>query len=337
MGGYLFVFIAVLAASYAGTGLALRLLRERAILDHPNERSSHATATPRGGGIAVIAVLLAAWAGIALFTIPIAMPVPVSAPMVPVLVAAGSLALVSWLDDLRGVAPALRLLIQIAAAATALGALPGLVFQGVLPPELDWAATVLIWVWFINLFNFMDGIDGIAGVETAAIGLGLFLLGALLAEPMPGFALYALSLVAAALGFLRWNWAPAKIFLGDVGSAPLGFLLGYLLLSAAAAGHWVPALILPLYYLADSGITLGRRLVRGEKIWQAHASHFYQHAARAFGSHGAVVRAIAAADALLIILALAAARGFAAPAMAGAILVTAGLLVYLAKRTGTKS
>jgi UDP-N-acetylmuramyl pentapeptide phosphotransferase/UDP-N-acetylglucosamine-1-phosphate transferase len=151
MGGYLFVFIAVLAASYAGTGLALRLLRARAILDHPNERSSHATATPRGGGIAVIAVLLAAWAGIALFTRPIAMPVPMWAPMVPVLVAAGSLALVSWLDDLRGVAPALRLLIQIAAAATALGALPGLVFQGVLPPELDWAATVLIWVWFINL------------------------------------------------------------------------------------------------------------------------------------------------------------------------------------------
>jgi UDP-N-acetylmuramyl pentapeptide phosphotransferase/UDP-N-acetylglucosamine-1-phosphate transferase len=333
MGGYLFVFIAVLAASYAGTGLALRLLRERAILDHPNERSSHATATPRGGGIAVIAVLLAAWAGISLFTIPVAMP----APMVPVLVAAGSLALVSWLDDLRGVAPALRLLIQIAAATTALGALPGLVFQGVLPPELDWAATVLIWVWFINLFNFMDGIDGIAGVETAAIGLGLFLIGVIFAEPIPGFTLYALSLVAAALGFLRWNWAPAKIFLGDVGSAPLGFLLGYLLLSAAAAGHWVPALILPLYYLADSGITLGQRLVRGEKIWQAHASHFYQHAARALGSHGAVVRAIAVADALLIILALAAARGFAAGAMACAVLVTAALLVYLARRTGTES
>ncbi|MFZ0695385.1 MAG: glycosyltransferase family 4 protein [Alphaproteobacteria bacterium] len=333
MGGYLFVFIAVLAASYAGTGLALRLLRERAILDHPNERSSHATATPRGGGIAVIAVLLAAWAGIALFTIPIAMP----APMVPVLVAAGSLALVSWLDDLRGVAPALRLLIQIAAATTALGALPGLVFQGVLPPDLDWAVTVLIWVWFINLFNFMDGIDGIAGVETAAIGLGLFLIGVLFAEPVPGFTLYALSLVAASLGFLRWNWAPAKIFLGDVGSAPLGFLLGYLLLSAAAAGHWVPALILPLYYLADSGITLGRRLVHGEKIWQAHASHFYQRAARASGSHGAVVRAIAAADALLIILALAAARGFAVGAMAGAVLVTAGLLVYLARRIGTES
>ncbi len=333
MGGYLFVFIAVLAASYAGTGLALRLLRERAILDHPNERSSHATATPRGGGIAVIAVLLAAWAGISLFTIPVAMP----APMVPVLVAAGSLALVSWLDDLRGVAPALRLLIQIAAATTALGALPGLVFQGVLPPELDWAATVLIWVWFINLFNFMDGIDGIAGVETAAIGLGLFLIGVIFAEPVPGFTLYALSLVAAALGFLRWNWAPAKIFLGDVGSAPLGFLLGYLLLSAAAAGHWVPALILPLYYLADSGITLGQRLVRGEKIWQAHASHFYQHAARALGSHGAVVRAIAVADALLIILALAAARGFAAGAMACAVLVTAALLVYLARRTGTES
>ena len=268
MEGYLFVFIAVLVASYAGTGFALKLLRERAILDHPNERSSHATATPRGGGIAVIAVLLAAWAMIALFTIPAAMP----SRVIPVLVAAGSLALVSWLDDLRGVAPAIRLLIQIAAAATSLGALPGLVFQGVLPPELDWVATVLIWVWFINLFNFMDGIDGITGVEAVAIGLGLFLLAALFAEPMPGFALYALSLVGAALGFLRWNWAPAKIFLGDVGSAPLGFLLCYLLLSAAAAGYWIPALILPLYYLADSGITLGRRLVRGEKIWQAHAS-----------------------------------------------------------------
>jgi UDP-N-acetylmuramyl pentapeptide phosphotransferase/UDP-N-acetylglucosamine-1-phosphate transferase len=326
--GYVLAFAVVFAAVLFGTGGAAKYLRARAILDRPNERSSHAAPTPRGGGIAVSAVLISAFAAIGFVTAE--RPTASAALLIGALV----LAAVSWIDDLRGLPPWLRLAVQVAAATSALPALPlsGLVFQGLLPPLADHAAAVLVWVWFVNLFNFMDGIDGIAGVEAATNGFGLFLIALLFpaAGALPGFALYALTIVAAALGFLWWNWEPAKVFLGDVGSVPLGFLLGFLLLSLAAAGLWPAALILPLYYLADSGVTLVRRIAAGEKIWQAHAGHFYQRAARRLGSHAATVRAIAFADLCLVALALLACVGFEAAALVLAAAVTALLLAHLA-------
>jgi UDP-N-acetylmuramyl pentapeptide phosphotransferase/UDP-N-acetylglucosamine-1-phosphate transferase len=115
---------------------------------------------------------------------------------------------------------------------------------------------VLLWVWFLNLFNFMDGIDGIDASEAAAIGLGLMLV----ADADPSIAAPAAVIAAAALGFLVWNWAPARIFLGDVGSVPLGYLLGFLLYELALRGSWQAALILPAYFLADATLTLLRRL-----------------------------------------------------------------------------
>jgi UDP-N-acetylmuramyl pentapeptide phosphotransferase/UDP-N-acetylglucosamine-1-phosphate transferase len=119
-------------------------------------------------------------------------------------------------------------------------------------------------------------------------------------------AFFGLTLAAAAIGFLRWNWHPARIFLGDVGSVPLGYLLGWLLLAAATSGHWVPALLLPLYYLADATLTLLARVARRERVWQPHRSHFYQGAARAMGSHAPVAGAVLAADLGLVALAIAA-------------------------------
>src|SRR5437763_457923 len=110
----------------------------------------------------------------------------------------------------------------------------------------------------------------------------------------------AAAIVAAAGGFLVWNWAPARIFLGDVGSVPLGYLLGFLLLDQAARGHWRLALILPLYFLADATITLLRRLARGERIWEAHREHFYQRAVQSGLGHAAVVRQVILADIVLI-------------------------------------
>src|SRR6202011_3993706 len=124
----------------------------------------------------------------------------------------------------------------------------------------------------------------------AAVGIG----------QNPGLAALAAAIVATAAGFLVWNWAPARIFLGDVGSVPLGYLLGFLLLDAAARGHWKLALILPLYFLADATITLLRRLLRGERVWQAHREHFYQQAVRDGLDHGAVVKRVIVADLLLI-------------------------------------
>lgn len=296
--------LAAILALMAGLGAWLLLrplvawLAARAVIDLPNERSSHSHPTPRGGGIAVVAAILlagAVWVS------------RLDAGAFGVLLAAmAALALLSWFDDrLRGLPIALRLGAQAAAVALGLALLPldASLFGGAVPLWLDRLVCFLAWLWFTNLFNFMDGINGITGTQTAAIGFGLAALALLdaVALPLGGLALIA---AAAGLGFLPWNWGRAKVFLGDVGSVPLGYLLGGLLLHAALQGQWAAALILPLYYWLDATITLLRRLLRGEKIWQAHRQHFYQQASRKFGNHAAVVRRLAALNAALVGLAL---------------------------------
>lgn len=312
-------FAAALALSWAATGAVTAWLRRRAVLDQPNERSSHTVPTPRGGGLGVMAAVLPLWALLG------------SGPAWAALLAV-PLAVVSWLDDTRGLPPAPRFLVQLAMVGAGLALLPdGPVLQGLAPLWLDRVFALLAWVWFVNLFNFMDGIDGITGVETAAIGAGL----AAIAPLTGGNAAPAAVLAGAALGFLRWNWAPARVFLGDVGSVPLGFLLGWLLLSAAARGQWAPALILPAYYLADATLTLTRRVLRGEKPWTPHREHFYQKAARAAGGHAAVAATVLVADALLVGLAvIALARPWAA--VVAAALLVGGLLARLTRLARTR-
>jgi UDP-N-acetylmuramyl pentapeptide phosphotransferase/UDP-N-acetylglucosamine-1-phosphate transferase len=240
--------------------------------------------------------------------------------------AAAALAVVSWFDDLSGVGPALRLLAQFAAVAAGLWVLPhGALFQGWLPPALDAAAGALVWMWFINLFNFMDGIDGIAGSEAATVGIGI----ALVAGDDLGLAAPALTIAAAAIGFLVWNWAPARIFLGDVGSIPLGYLLGFLLYQLALRGQWQAALILPAYFLADASFTLLRRLMRGERVWRAHRQHYYQRAVQRGLGHDRVVLRVIAADIVLILCAWAAAQGWGFAALGVAALTVLALLVEL--------
>ena len=224
------------AAVAALTGLVRVVLRRHGVMDRPNERSSHAGPVPRGGGIAVVGVLIAAWLALwlsdacqgcgALFRVALA--------------GALGLAAISWLDDLRGgLSALLRLLAQVAAVAAGIASLPGdaLVFQGALPALVDHALAAAAWLWFVNLFNFMDGIDGISGAEGASLGLGTFLL-VLLGVAPAGLGPLGLALAGVSLGFLLWNWNPAKIFLGDVGSVPLGYLAGWLLLALATAGAW---------------------------------------------------------------------------------------------------
>ena len=308
-----------------GTRALIPLLRNAAVLDRPNERSSHAAPTPRGGGIAVIAAILGAWL--------LVMAAGLAPPRVGMVMAgAALLAVVSWRDDLGGLSPAIRLAAQSVAVGLGLLAMPraGGAFLGLLPPALDAAAVALVWVWFVNLFNFMDGFDGIAGSEAAAIAFGLVLFAAAGIGRDPGLAALAAAVAAAALGFLAWNWAPARIFLGDVGSVPLGYLLGFLLLATAAGGHWKLALILPLYFLADATLTLLRRLLRGERVWQAHREHFYQRAVRRGLGHADIVRRVIAANLVLVGLGWAAENGWGAAALALAAAVVAALLAGLA-------
>ncbi|MGC2415387.1 MAG: glycosyl transferase, partial [Stellaceae bacterium] len=252
--------------------------------------------------------------------------------LLAVLGGAALLAAISWVDDLRGLSPATRLLAQFAAVGLGMVALipAGPVFQDWLMPGLDVAAAALLWLWFVNLFNFMDGIDGLAGSEAAAIGTGLVVFAGVGSGLDPGLAALSGTAAAAALGFLVWNWAPARIFLGDVGSVPCGYLLGFLLLDVAARGRWKIALILPLYFLADATLTLLRRLARGELVWQAHRQHFYQRAVQRGLGHGAVVRRVIAADLILVLCGWAAENGWGTLALAAAAVVVAALLASLA-------
>jgi len=285
--------------SLAATGGVLWWLRRRQILDEPNHRSSHTAPTPRGGGLALVPVLAIAWIVIAVLGM---------APMATLAVVAVGLALafLCWRDDRGGLPVLQRFGAQFLAILVGLFFVPGAghVFQDLLPPVLDYALTAFLWLWFVNLYNFMDGIDGITGGQTAAIGFGAALVAFLSLDPNGGVLPLGLSLGAVALGFLAWNWAPAKLFLGDVGSIPLGYLTGWLLLGMAGEGHWAPALILPLYYLVDATLTLLRRAARFEKIWHAHREHFYQRAVQAGLDHGGVVLRILGANLALIALAV---------------------------------
>ena len=307
------------------TGALIPILHRRKILDYPNPRSSHVAPTPRGGGIAVTGSVLLAW--IALLSAGL-----VTSSVISIAIGAGLLAVVSWIDDLRGLSPGVRLLAQGVAVTIGILVLPDslsrpAVWSGTM---LYFAAASLVWVWWINLFNFMDGLDGLAVSEAAAISCGLLLFAIVGDGADPATALLSAGIIGAAIGFLAWNWSPARIFLGDVGSIPLGYLSGFLLLELATRGHWKIALILPLYFLADATITLLRRLLNGERVWKPHRQHFYQWAVRNGLGHTAVVKRVIAADLLLIGCGWAAENGRTLLPLAAAIVIVGALLVALA-------
>jgi len=302
-----------------GTGLLCRLLAGRGIVDEPNQRSSHQQAKPRGGGIAIVAAV-AAGIGILAQT-GAALPDGIGALGAAALV----LALISWADDVRGLSPLARFVPQVLCVATVLYVVPlsPPAFIDALPIWLQYGLLALAWLWFVNLYNFMDGIDGITGIETLVITLGITILALLVGGELSALKGPALIIAATAAGFLIWNWAPAKIFMGDVGSVPLGFVLGWLLLDMAGKGYVLAALILPGYYLSDATVTLISRLRRGEKIWQPHRQHAYQQAVQNGLTHAAVSLRVALAGAVLIALA---AVSLAQPWPAG---IAAGIVVAL--------
>ena len=316
-------------AAWGATVLVRRALLRRDVLDRPNERSSHARPVPRGGGIAMIGVAWTAWLVLAATDGSLA-------TLWPLLAAAFGLALLSFYDDLRNLPAGPRFAAH--ALAVALGVvvlLPpdALLFGGALPPVLDRLALGLAWLWFVELTNFMDGIDGITGVETIAVGIGTALVVLVLGSG--GTAPYATALAGAAAGFLVLNWHPARIFLGDVGSVPLGYMLGGLLAwLSCVEGLWWLVLLLPLYYWGDATTTLAMRAFRGEKVWRAHRSHAYQVAVQAGRSHAAVSGMIALLNLGLVALALGTALGLIGPWVALAIggVSVAAVLCYLRVR-----
>lgn len=302
-------------------GPVRRWLIARGIYDTPSARSSHTTLKPRGGGIALLAVVLPAWLIAGWLT---------DAPPWALTGLTALLAVLSFVDDVRGLSAAVRLPIHGAAVAAGLIALdPPALVPTLLPGWLDVTVTALAWLWFVNLYNFMDGIDGITGVQTVAVAAGLGAVALVVGDGVAGAVLPWL-LAGGAAGFLWWNWAPARVFLGDVGAVPLGFALGWLLLDLAATGYLVAALILPGYYLVDATVTLARRLLRGARVWRPHKEHAYQRAVQRGLCHSAVARRVAAADLLLVACALWAATGAPGPAAVVAGVIAGGLWLGLA-------
>jgi UDP-N-acetylmuramyl pentapeptide phosphotransferase/UDP-N-acetylglucosamine-1-phosphate transferase len=263
-------FSAVLCA---GLIVLLRPALRRYALARPNARSSHDEPTPQGGGIAVIAATIAA-TGLGIF----GLGASIAPPPATVLAGIVLIACVGAVDDIRPIEVIPRLLLQALAIAAVIYALPNeLRPLPVLPWWLERVVLFLAGLWFVNLVNFMDGIDWMTVAEVVPIAAALVAIGYLGALPAHG-VIVALALGGAMIGFAYFNRPVARLFLGDVGSLPLGLLLGWLLVQLAGRHGLAAAILLPLYYLADTTITLIRRLVNGEPVWQAHRSHFYQRA-----------------------------------------------------------
>lgn len=288
------MIVLAFAASTMLTWWIRRFAVSRSLLDRPNSRSSHSVPTPRGGGGAIVLVVLAAMPLLAFAGV-------LSTPLLGAFFGAGLLVgVIGWLDDRGDVAARWRLLIHGSAACWSvvwLGDLPQLLILGstVSLGTVGTALVILYLVWLLNLYNFMDGIDGIASVEAVTVCISALLLYEL--TPGSGDAwVLPLVLAAAVAGFVVWNFPHARIFMGDAGSGFVGIMLGLLSLQAAGVAPqlfwgWV---ILLGAFIVDSTFTLLRRLLRGERIYEAHRSHAYQRAARQLGSHVPVTMAVGA-------------------------------------------
>jgi len=287
------VVLAVSLASLWLTGRFRRYALGRRLLDVPNARSSHTVPTPRGGGVAIVLTSLAAFLLLGLAGV-------LGWRLVWGLLGGGAwVALIGYTDDRgRMVLRRWRLLGHFAAAAWALawlGGLPPLPILGSIR-ELGWIGhglAILYLVWMLNLTNFMDGIDGIAAVEAITVCLGGVLL-FLVVLPGNSWWLAPLVLASATLGFLVWNWPPAKIFMGDTGSGFLGLTLAALSLQAGwvfPTFFWSWVILLGVF-VVDATVTLLRRVVHRERFFEAHRCHAYQHAARRWGAHQPVTLAV---------------------------------------------
>ena len=273
--------------------VALRPLLERYAMAQPNARSSHKIPTPQGGGIAVIAATIAVACGAAGVI-----------PLATLFAAVILIAAVGAMADLHPIDVAPRLLLQALAVAAVIFTLPAeLRVMPVLPWWIERVLLVVGGLWFVNLVNFMDGLDWITVAEVVPITAALAAIGFFGLLPPRALAV-SLALCGAMIGFAYFNRPVAKLFLGDVGSLPIGLLLGWLLVLIAGSGGRAAALLLPLYYLADSTVTLLRRLVNGEQVWQAHRSHFYQRATDRGLSVPEVVARVFAVNLVLAALAL---------------------------------
>jgi UDP-N-acetylmuramyl pentapeptide phosphotransferase/UDP-N-acetylglucosamine-1-phosphate transferase len=292
----------------------------------PNARSSHRQSVPQGGGAPVVVATLAlAWAAAASTDPGTAVPM-----LAAVSAAAALLCVIGAMDDIRPLPVLPRLAGQFLAVGLVVGLAPAgwIVFGGWLPVSVERALLVIAGVWFVNLTNFIDGIDGITLADFLPLAMGAVVLGASGHLSSSGLTLAAAFLGGLA-GFVWFNWPQARLFLGDVGSLPIGLLGGALAFDLASHGAVAAAILLPLYPFTDATLTLFNRWRKGERVWQAHRAHAYQRAVDRGWSHGKTSGAVLA---LNLALALAA---WLSPAMSQSgqllliIAAIAGVLAFM--------
>lgn len=282
----MFIVVIALLASLALTGVLRRYALAASLLDKPNHRSSHSVPTPRGGGVAIVLVFLLGLLALWQFNV---MP---TNEFIALFGAGSLIAVVGFIDDHQHIPARWRLLAHFLGAAWGLYFVPLPFSIG-----LDWllylvAAFYLVWI--LNLYNFMDGIDGIASIEALSVCLGALCLQNAQTAPL-------LLLMGAVAGFLAWNYPPAKIFMGDAGSGFLGITLGLMSLQVSSFATFVSWLILLGVFIVDATWTLVHRFMQGEKVYEAHRSHAYQYASRHYASHKKVSLSVAAINTLWLL------------------------------------
>lgn len=286
--------------SFALTAVLRRYAMSRSVLDVPNDRSSHTSPTPRGGGVSIVVTFLLSLLGMWLAGL-------IDNRFFAAATGAGLLiAVIGFMDDHGHIAARWRLLGHFGAALWVLGWIGGLAPVEVfgLRFDLGWVGhffALFYLVWMLNLYNFMDGIDGLASVEAISVCGSVCVL--YWASGQPGLVWAPFLLSMAVLGFLLWNFPPAKIFMGDAGSGFLGVILGVLSLQAMSINPdflWVWLILLGVF-IVDATFTLLRRLLRGDKVYEAHRSHAYQYASRRYGRHLPVTAAVALINVLWLL------------------------------------
>lgn len=322
--------IAVIA-TYLGVALIRRWASRARMLDVPNARSSHTRPTPRGGGLAIVAVVLGGlwlnaalcpgvtWWALAIFSF-----------------SAVLIAGVSWLDDLHSLPAGIRFIAHGLAAILvilAFGCWHALSWPGWGYFSLGLFGVLLTFLWVVgltNAYNFMDGIDGIAGGQAVVAGLGWAILGWISGQPI--VSVMGLLIAGASLGFLGHNWPPARIFMGDVGSAFLGFAFAALTVRASQSNpvFVLAGIALVWPFVFDAVFTFARRLVRGEKVWAAHRSHLYQRLVITGLSHGQVSGLYIGLAMLGLVWAVCLVRGWQPAALIGAVVVAVAALILWA-------
>ncbi len=296
---YIIYFIIPLLLSIIITKPLIAFLKEKQMVDMPNQRKNHKIPTPRGGGIAILICILICFETIELQS-------HTTYYSIYLIIAISICAAISLLDDAFTISIPLRMYFQILSVYLTINSLYG--YNTNLLPHLsltiEKTLIAIALLGFINIYNFMDGIDGLAGSQTIYIATIVLIFSIIDPQIDSSISYLCLSIIGSCLGFLIYNWHPAKIFMGDVGSVTLGLICGWLLLNIAIHGYIAAAIIIPGYYLADGITTILKRLIQKKKIWHAHSEHYYQLAVRKGSSHSQVTKRIICCNLILGILSL---------------------------------